>query len=75
MATNSASLHSPSLERGAHTPWQAGTYLTDGARLFCVVRVDAEGAEVEDARTQQLEWHPVRQLADATRAVKPHAIP
>ena len=49
--------------------------LTDGTRLLCVVRVDAEGAEVEDVRTEQLEWHPVRRLASATRAVTPLSVP
>ena len=33
-----------------------------------------EGAELEDARTEQLEWHPVRQLVSATRAVTPRSI-
>jgi hypothetical protein len=59
----------------APTPWRAGTYLTDGTRLLCVVRVDAEGAEIEDARTEQLEWHPVPQLVGATRPVTPRTIP
>jgi hypothetical protein len=54
--------------------WRAGTYLTDGRRLLVVVRVDAEGVELEDARTEQLEWHPVGQLASATRAVTPRSI-
>jgi hypothetical protein len=40
-----------------------------------VVRVDAEGVEVEDAMTEQLEWHPVHQLAGATRAVTPSSVP
>ena len=39
------------------------------------MRVDADGAEVEDARTEQLEWHPVGELASATRAVEPLSIP
>ena len=52
-----------------------GTYLTDGTRLLRVMRVDADGAEVEDARTEQLEWHPAGELASATRAVKPLSIP
>jgi hypothetical protein len=60
--------------RSAPAPWRAGTYLTDGTRLLLVVRVDAEGAELEDARTEQLEWHPVRQLVSATRAVTPRSI-
>lgn len=60
--------------RPAPAPWCAGTYLTDGTRLLLVVRVDAEGAELEDARTEQLEWHPVRQLVSATRAVTPSSI-
>lgn len=74
MATNSTSLNSQTSGHQPPGPWRAGTYLTDGARLLCVVRVDAEGAEVEDARTEQLEWHPVRQLVSATRAVKPRTI-
>ena len=60
---------------GQETLWRVGSYLTDGTRLLRVLRVDAEGAEVEDSRTQQLEWHPVRQLARATRAVAPLSIP
>jgi hypothetical protein len=48
-----------------------GAYLTDGARLLRVLRVDADGVEVEDARTEQLEWHPVAELASATRRVDP----
>jgi hypothetical protein len=52
-----------------------GTYLTDGTRLLRVMRVDSDGAEVEDARTEQLEWHPVGELASATRAVEPLKIP
>ena len=55
--------------------FQAGSYLTDGMRLLRVMRVDADGAEVEDARTEQLEWHPAGELASATRAVKPLSIP
>jgi hypothetical protein len=53
---------------------QEGTYLTDGTRLLRVMRVDADGAEVEDARTEQLEWHPAGELASATRAVEPLTI-
>jgi hypothetical protein len=53
----------------------AGSYLTDGTRLLRVMRVDADGAEVEDVRTEQLEWHPAGELASATRAVKPLSIP
>jgi hypothetical protein len=55
--------------------FRAGSYLTDGMRLLRVMRVDPDGAEVEDARTEQLEWHPVGELASATRAVKPLSIP
>ena len=54
---------------------QEGSYLTDGARLLRVQRVDAAGIEVEDASTEQLEWHPVGELASATRAVEPLVIP
>ena len=57
------------------TTLREGAYLTDGTRLLRVMRVDADGAEVEDARTEQLEWHPVRELASATRAVEPLSIP
>jgi hypothetical protein len=56
-------------------PWAEGTYLTDGTRLLRVLRIDTNGAEVEDARTQQLEWHPVAELATATRAVTPAPAP
>jgi hypothetical protein len=62
----------------AHTSlnsFREGTYLTDGTRLLRVMRVDSDGAEVEDARTEQLEWHPVGELASATRAVEPISIP
>jgi hypothetical protein len=55
--------------------FREGTYLTDGTRLLRVMRVDSDGAEVEDARTEQLEWHPVGELASATRAVEPISIP
>jgi hypothetical protein len=51
--------------------WAEGTYLTDGTRLLRVLRMDANGAEVEDVRTEQLEWHPVGELATATRCVTP----
>jgi hypothetical protein len=51
-----------------------GAYLTDGTRLLRVLRVDANGVEVEDARTEQLEWHPVGELVTATRAVTPARI-
>ena len=57
------------------TSFRVGTYLTDGTRLLRVMRVDSDGAEVEDARTEQLEWHPVGELASATRAVEPLKIP
>jgi hypothetical protein len=57
------------------TPLRVGTYLTDGTRLLRVMRVDADGAEVEDVSTEQLEWHPAGELASATRAVEPLAIP
>jgi hypothetical protein len=57
------------------TSFREGTYLTDGTRLLRVMRVDPDGAEVEDARTEQLEWHPAQELASATRAVKPISIP
>jgi hypothetical protein len=57
------------------TSFREGTYLTDGTRLLRVMRVDSDGAEVEDARTEQLEWHPVGELASATRAVEPISIP
>jgi hypothetical protein len=60
---------------GPSLPFDEGTYLTDGTRLLRVMRVDADGAEVEDARTEQLEWHPVGELASATRAVEPLSIP
>ena len=59
----------------ATTSGALGTYLTDGTRLLRVMRVDSDGAEVEDARTEQLEWHPVGELASATRAVEPLSIP
>jgi hypothetical protein len=61
--------------RRSSTSLREGTYLTDGARLLRVMRVDSDGAEVEDARTEQLEWHPVGELASATRAVEPLSIP
>jgi hypothetical protein len=54
--------------------WNEGTYLTDGTRLLRILRVDAVGAEVEDASTEQLEWHPISELENATRAVKPSPI-
>ena len=57
------------------TAFREGTYLTDGTRLLRVMRVDADGAEVEDARSGQLEWHPAGELAFATRAVEPLSIP
>jgi hypothetical protein len=60
--------------RDSTAAFRAGAYLTDGTRLLRVMRVDADGAEVEDARTEQLEWHPVRELASATRAVEPLSI-
>lgn len=56
-------------------PFSEGTYLTDGTRLLRVMRVDADGAEVEDARTEQREWHPAGELASATRAVEPLVLP
>src|SRR4051794_32338267 len=56
---------------GSSVTLREGAYLTDGTRLLRVLRVDTDGAEVEDARTEQLEWHPVRELASATRAVEP----
>jgi hypothetical protein len=65
----------PAAHRSSSTGFREGTYLTDGSRLLRVMRVDADGAEVEDARTEQLEWHPVRELASATRAVEPDEIP
>jgi hypothetical protein len=61
--------------RSSSTSFTEGTYLTDGSRLLRVMRVDADGAEVEDARTEQLEWHPVGELASATRPVEPLSIP
>jgi hypothetical protein len=61
--------------RRSSTEFQEGTYLTDGSRLLRVMRVDADGAEVEDARTEQLEWHPAGELASATRAVEPLSVP
>jgi hypothetical protein len=61
--------------RSSSTSFREGAYLTDGTRLLRVMRVDADGAEVEDARTEQLEWHPVGELASATRAVEPLSIP
>jgi hypothetical protein len=61
--------------RRSSTSFREGAYLTDGARLLRVMRVDSDGAEVEDARTEQLEWHPVGELASATRAVEPLSIP
>ncbi len=64
----------PAARRSA-TAFQEGTYLTDGTRLLRVMRVDADGAEVEDARTEQLEWHPAGELASATRAVEPLSAP
>jgi hypothetical protein len=60
---------------GSSLALREGAYLTDGTRLLRVLRVDTDGAEVEDARTEQLEWHPVRELASATRAVEPLSIP
>jgi hypothetical protein len=55
--------------------FREGAYLTDGTRLLRVMRVDPDGAEVEDARTEQREWHPAGELASATRAVEPVSIP
>jgi hypothetical protein len=69
------SLSNPLSRRSGTGPWAEGTYLTDGTRLLCVVRVDTVGAEVEDVRTEQLEWHPINELTTATRAVMPSAIP
>jgi hypothetical protein len=63
------------IAHSSSTGFREGTYLTDGMRLLRVMRVDADGAEVEDARTEQLEWHPVGELASATRAVEPLSIP
>jgi hypothetical protein len=74
MTSTNTSLSGLAPGREPATPWRAGTYLTDGRRLLCVVRVDAEGAEIEDARTEQLEWHPVRQLVGATRPVTPRSV-
>jgi hypothetical protein len=71
----STSLSSAPPRRNGTGPWAEGTYLTDGTRLLCVVRIDDAGAEVEDARTEQLEWHPIRELTNATRAVRPSSIP
>jgi hypothetical protein len=65
----------PTARHTTATAFQVGAYLTDGTRLLRVMRVDADGAEVEDVRTEQLEWHPVRELASATRSVEPLAIP
>jgi hypothetical protein len=62
-------------DRHTSTAFRVGAYLTDGTRLLRVMRVDADGAEVEDARTEQLEWHPVGELASATRSVEPLSIP
>jgi hypothetical protein len=64
---------SPSITSPVRTPAgpTEGTYLTDGNRLLRVIRVDAQGAEVEDVRTEQLEWHPVGELVTATREVMP----
>jgi hypothetical protein len=56
---------------GRTVAWNKGTYLTDGTRLLRVLRIDAVGAEVEDARTEQLEWHPINELESATRTVTP----
>ena len=64
----------PTTQRSS-TLFRVGAYLTDGTRLLRVMRVDADGAEVEDARTEQLEWHPAGELASATRAVEPLSIP
>jgi hypothetical protein len=61
--------------RDATLAFLAGAYLTDGTRLLRVMRVDADGAEIEDARTGQLEWHPAAELASATRPVAPLSIP
>jgi hypothetical protein len=61
--------------RGSSIAFSEGSYLTDGTRLLRVMRVDADGAEVEDVRTEQLEWHPAGELASATRAVEPLSIP
>jgi hypothetical protein len=61
--------------RDSSLAFHEGAYLTDGTRLLRVMRVDADGAEVEDARTAQLEWHPAGELASATRAVEPLSIP
>jgi hypothetical protein len=65
----------PAAARSSSTGFREGTYLTDGTRLLRVMRVDADGAEVEDARTEQLEWHPAGELASGTRAVEPDEIP
>jgi hypothetical protein len=65
----------PAARSLSSTGFREGTYLTDGNRLLRVMRVDADGAEVEDARTEQLEWHPVGELASATRPVEPDEIP
>jgi hypothetical protein len=64
----------PAAQRSS-TRFRVGAYLTDGTRLLRVMRVDPDGAEVEDARTEQLEWHPAGELASATRAVEPLSIP
>ena len=68
MKSTSPSITSPI--RTAPGPTE-GAYLTDGTRLLRVIRVDANGAEVEDVRTEQLEWHPVGELVTATRHVTP----
>jgi len=65
----------PAARSSSSKGFREGAYLTDGNRLLRVMRVDPDGAEVEDARTEQLEWHPVRELASATRAVEPDEIP
>jgi hypothetical protein len=67
--------HSTTPGRDSSATFREGAYLTDGTRLLRVMRVDADGAEVEDARTEQLEWHPVGELASATRTVEPASIP
>jgi hypothetical protein len=70
----STTSHSATSEPNSSRGLAEGAYLTDGSRLLRVLRVDAGGVEVEDARTEQLEWHPAGELASATRAVEPQRI-
>jgi hypothetical protein len=57
------------------SPWEPGVYLTDGARLLCVVSCEGTHVYLEDASTECLERRHVCEVVQSMSQIAPCSSP